>query len=302
MSFRNKLAALLLAFVFAAGLPLGAMPAFAAEEAPQAAPAQVYAAATTPKVTVKISAATATSLTIKWNKTSNVKRVQVYQSNKKASGYQCIATLKNATKYVALGLAENKAYYFKVRVTYKNGKRSTSNYVKKQAVKGDYSVISSYNQYGPAHKQQVKDAVAHFVNTKIKSGMSTYEKVMAAHDYLVKNVSYAPDYSKNGANSAWGALIYGQAQCSGYAWAFQKMCEAMGIGCRYVEADSRHSNPQHRWSMVRVNKKWYHIDVQCNDSSGWNAVLLAGDKYVRMLGYSWNEAAYPKCPANYAAA
>lgn len=310
MASIKKIIASLLVLAVVAATPLGALsatPAAVTTAGTQAAavrlaqPAKAAEPAATPVIKAKVSSATATSVTLSWTKTSKVKSVQVFRSTKKTSGYKRIATLKNTTKYTAKSLAENKTYYFKVRVFYKNGTKSTSNAVQKVKVRGDYSVISSYNQYGAAHKQEVKDAVANFVNTKIQPGMSEYQKVIAAHDYLVKRVSYAPDYSKNGANSAWGALIYKQAQCSGYAWAFQKMCEAMGIGCRFVEASADDINPAHRWNMVKVKGSWYHIDVQCNDSSGWNAVLLAGDKYVRALGYGWNTAAYPKCPASYSA-
>lgn len=66
--------------------------------------------------------------------------------------------------------------------------------------------------YGPKLNQteldQVAGVVSRFASSLPLSSMSDVDKVMAARDYLIQFCSYAPDWSKNRANTAWGALVY----------------------------------------------------------------------------------------------
>ena len=88
--------------------------------------------------------------------------------------------------------------------------------------------------------------------------MSDVDKVMAARDYLIQFCSYAPDWSKNRANTAWGALVYRQAQCSGYARAMKALCDSIGVECCYVHADAAASNPSHQWNTVKIGHDVEH--------------------------------------------
>lgn len=166
---------------------------------------------------------------------------------------------------------------------------------------GDYTVGSVY---GPKLTQeeldQVADAVQLFLNTFDTSSMNDYQKVSTAHDYLCNICSYAPDWSKNRANTAWGALIYHEAQCSGYSRAMKALCDAMGVGCYYVHADANSINSSHQWNVCCVDGQWYIVDVQCNDSSGFRAFFLTSDNIYATSGMSWDRSSVPACPAAYA--
>lgn len=165
---------------------------------------------------------------------------------------------------------------------------------------GDYSVGSVY---GPKLSQgeldQVADVVTTFLNTYDTASMDEYTKIATAHDYLCNNVSYAASWSQNGANTAWGALVYGEAQCSGYARAMKALCDAMNVGCYYVHADENASNPSHQWNQVCINGNWYIIDVQCNDDSGFKAFYLVSDDTYAAAGLSWDRSQVPACPSDY---
>ena len=55
-----------------------------------------------------------------------------------------------------------------------------------------------------------------------RKGMSDYDRVLTAYNYLRSNCIYAyRGWQYNYANTAWGALVYGEAQCSGYARAMK---------------------------------------------------------------------------------
>ncbi|MCM1538409.1 MAG: hypothetical protein NC254_08430 [bacterium] len=166
---------------------------------------------------------------------------------------------------------------------------------------GDYHVGSIY---GPRLNQTELDQVAQAVLTFVESydwtEMDDFTKVSCAHQYLCDICEYAPDWSKNRANTAWGALVYGEAQCSGYARAFKALCDAIGIGCYYVHADENASNPSHQWNEVCVDGVWYIVDVQCNDDAGFPVFyLVSGDTYAYLTGMSWNHDGLPECTKDY---
>lgn len=157
--------------------------------------------------------------------------------------------------------------------------------------------------YGPkltqAELDEVDAAVQNFLNQYITPGMTDYQKVRAANDFLCNTVSYADSWAYNGANTAWGALIYHEAQCSGYARAMKALCDGMGIGCYYVHADASASNPSHQWNEVCVDGNWYIVDVQANDEYNNIAFLVSENFYVSTFGMSWDRSSVPACPSNY---
>lgn len=166
---------------------------------------------------------------------------------------------------------------------------------------GNYSPGSVYGpKLSQAELNEVADAVQTYMNSYDFSSMSEYEKVATAHDYLCNTCEFAPDWRYNRANTAWGALIYHEAQCSGYSRAMKALCDAMGVGCYYVHADDNAINPSHQWNEVCIDGNWYIIDVQGNDKSGFRAFyLLSGDTYAAMSGMSWDRGSVPECPADY---
>ena len=163
--------------------------------------------------------------------------------------------------------------------------------LKTATVKGDYQYGSVYGPYLDAqHLAQVRSVVQSFKINYIRKGMSDYDRVLTAYNYLRSNCSYAyKGWQYNYANTAWGALVYGEAQCSGYARAMKALCDAIGVDCRYVHADSKASNPSHQWNQVRVGGKWYILDAQ---SGGF---LLGSRTWKKKAGMSWDTKGLPTC-------
>ena len=230
-------------------------------------------------IKLKISSAKAASVTLKWNKIKDTSKYNIYRSKKKKSGYKKIATVKSGKNtYKDTKITEKSNYYYKIQAVLPNGGKILSNIKTKVKVKGSYKTGSVYGSSLTQNQlKQVKDYVANFVNVYTEPEMDDFYKVLAAHDYLCKRCSYETrGWSVNYANTALGALKYKKAQCSGYARAFKALCDGMGISCRYVHANSKAYNPSHQWNLVRVDKKWYLIDVQLNDSSGGYFCFLIG--------------------------
>jgi transglutaminase/protease-like cytokinesis protein 3 len=158
-------------------------------------------------------------------------------------------------------------------------------------VKGNYN---SGSVYGPSLStsklSQVRQVVQSFKDNYITKGMSDYDKAWMAFCYLRANCDYAwRGWQYNGANTAWGALVYGEAQCSGYARAMKALCDAIGVKCYYVHANSKASNPSHQWNMVRVGGKWYILDAQ----GGF--FLVGSQTYQNMVGMRWDTKGLPTC-------
>ena len=140
--------------------------------------------------------------------------------------------------------------------------------------------------YGSLEKEAAVESAVAGIYAKLNKG-STYDKVLAVHDYLCNHVNYVEDESD--CYRAYGALVNGTAVCEGYALAFQRIMDSMGIPC-YV-ASGTYKGGAHAWNIVQVDGQWYHLDVTIDDQD-WGIAreffLVPGTK----LGYTtWGNGA-----------
>ena len=247
-----------------------------------------------------VKKATATSITFKWKKYPGAQKYIIYRSTKKTKGYKKIKSLApSKTTFTDKSLKTGKTYYYGIEVKTASGTVPSAYYLSKQKVRGSYKKGSVYGP-GLSKKQlnTVRDLVANFVNTCQTDKLTEEQKIYLAHDYLVATCSYqTKGWHVKSANTALGALKYKKAQCSGYSRAFKALCDGMGVECRYVHANKKALNPSHQFNLVRLKGKWYLIDVQCNDDSGFDAVMLLGKDIVNTyLGsvYRYNTKGMPK--------
>lgn len=88
-----------------------------------------------------------------------------------------------------------------------------------------------------------------------------YEKALYLHDYLCKTVIYDENYS---ADEAYTALIYGRADCGGYADAYRRLLLGVGIRCGFVTGYA--GGDSHAWNMIMLDGKCYFTDVTWDDN------------------------------------
>lgn len=244
-------------------------------------------------------ASTSTAVKLYWSKVSSASGYEVYRQN--GTAWKKVKTNAKASKitYTNKKLKAKKTYKYKVRAyATVNGKKIYSDFsdvfsvkTKTPTVKGSYKKGSVYGPSLSTSKlTQVRRVVQSFKDNFIRSGMSDYEKVWIAFCYIRANCDYAwRGWQYNGANTAWGALVYGEAQCSGYARGMKALCDAIGVSCRYVHANSKAANPSHQWNMVKISGKWYILDAQ-------GGFFLVGSKsWLGTTGMSWNKSGLPKC-------
>ena len=260
--------------------------------------------------TVKLSAPVVTrchsynnkNVKLCWSCTPKAKGYQIYKYTGKK--WKRIKTInkKSTLTYTDKKVKEGKTYKYKIRsYSVVSGKKIYSSFssvrkvsLKHPTVRGNYKANSVYGpSLNSSQLMQVRRVVQSFKTNYIRKGMSEYDKALAAFLYLRSNCSYARrGWQYNNANNAWGALVYNEAQCSGFARAMKALCDGVGVKCKYVHANSKAVNPSHQWNEIRINGKWYIVDAQ----SGF--FLAGSNTWKNMMGMRWNTKGLPKCSAS----
>ena len=135
-------------------------------------------------------------------------------------------------------------------------------------------ISQAYLSADPAGLNEMQSAILEkakaVIAEAITDDMSDYDKELAIHDWLVRNVTY--DEENLNAISApsehnrdpYGALFEGRCICAGYATTFQMFMDMLGISCQTIHSTA-HDGEEHAWNMVCLDDKWYHVDVTWDD-------------------------------------
>lgn len=110
----------------------------------------------------------------------------------------------------------------------------------------------------------VSSEVNRIVGQIIKPSMSDAEKVVAIHDYIVKNTNYKL-VNSNGVttHSAYSLFKYGTGVCQAYAMAAYEMLKKAGLEVHYVTGTG--NGAYHAWNLVKVDGEWFHLDTTFDD-------------------------------------
>ena len=130
------------------------------------------------------------------------------------------------------------------------------------------------------------DAEIKKITSFITDDMTDLEKAVYVHDYMVMNYDYDPNYDPTHYNSNdldqvlsyTSAMLYRKVGvCSGYARTYKLLMDKLGIECKYVSGKAIENDPErlssdHAWNIVKINKKWYYIDVTWDEQYGFGLV------------------------------
>lgn len=136
----------------------------------------------------------------------------------------------------------------------------------------------------------LKDITKHLVDSE----MSDLEKVIDINDYIINRYDY--DY-KQKSISVYSALTTSLTVCQGYSMTAYKMFSYLGIENRIIVG--KINDTPHSWNVVKIQDKWYHLDITNNDSIEKNKYLLLGDDTLIANGYIWDRDKYPKALGGY---
>ena len=157
---------------------------------------------------------------------------------------------------------------------------SAKSYSFKPAKAGTYNVcIKVKDSTGTITKKYMaleviaKTAAEKITDSIIKDDMTSVEKVKAIHDWLVNNVEYDTQGYASGdisdeSHTAEGLFKNRKAVCDGYADAFMQMAEYAGFETIIVAGVGTNSSghtESHAWNQIKVDGKWYNIDVTWDD-------------------------------------
>lgn len=126
----------------------------------------------------------------------------------------------------------------------------------------------------------------------IDSSMSDEEKLLAIHDYLIREVDYDYENYQNNtipyeSYSITGVVKNQLVVCEGYSRTFQILSRSVGIPCIIVSSDAMN----HAWNMVNLNGYWYHIDTTWDDidsgSTLYRHFLCSDDEIEEEGHYDW---------------
>lgn len=98
----------------------------------------------------------------------------------------------------------------------------------------------------------------------INDSMSTEEKLRALHDYIINNTKYDKNMEESGTSiydskRMTGLLNEHYAICSAYTDVYAVMLSKLNL------ENYKISNADHIWNAVKIDNKWYHVDLTWDD-------------------------------------
>ena len=99
---------------------------------------------------------------------------------------------------------------------------------------------------------------------------SDEEKLLYVHDFICGSVRY-DKLKKEYSHEIIGPLGQGVGVCEGIAKAVKLLCDGLGLWCIIAVSDN---NPdkgikyRHTWNVVRLDGRYYHLDVTFDNSLG----------------------------------
>lgn len=131
------------------------------------------------------------------------------------------------------------------------------------------------------NKEDVENAINEIEDNKkyilTHLGGNKENQIKSVHDYLVNNLEYDATVSKDNIYNIYGALINRVTVCEGYARAFKSIMDELGIPCLIACGTGINSSGEvesHAWNYVKLDGKWYAIDVT------WDDPIIIGNGYI----------------------
>lgn len=156
--------------------------------------------------------------------------------------------------YQMLYLDEVRLFYIDTEILY-NLDYST-NYVT------DLDISYLYTKEQTESMQKEIDTRTDEILSQITPEMTDYEIVELIHDEIITSCTYTLVGNSSYITSIYGVLARNEAQCQGYARTFSYLCNLCGIE---TDIALGVANEEHMWNMVKLNGKWYHIDLTWDD-------------------------------------
>lgn len=183
----------------------------------------------------------------------DVKSFKLYKNADSADIKNVMTEVINETPYL---FYTGQSYSKEIKVTTNQITRIFLTY-SKEYKKADGSVDKDKIKKTRAKlDKEIKSAVK-----LVNSSMTSVEKAMVFHDYIISSTEYSNAPSKPNRNSECGVFLDHVANCQGYSLAYGILLEKAGIPVAYVTSEKM----SHMWNLIKIGGKWYNVDVTWDD-------------------------------------
>ena len=171
----------------------------------------------------------------------------------------------------AINLDIPNLFYLDFSKMYLNIERSTSLFSTKYKLYIDPGEYGNYLTKGfDSNNTSVEIATSQIevAKNQIKTTLTgtDYTKIKLLHDLLIDYMSYNAE--SNNKASVYGALIEKKGVCEAYARTYKYILDEIGIENILVTGTATNSTgltEDHMWNYVKLNGKWYAVDVTWDD-------------------------------------
>lgn len=151
-------------------------------------------------------------------------------------------------------------------------------------------------------EKEVDEAVKKISEQLFITGLSPEAKIYLAHNYLATTVDYVPDKDNSldtsYTQSAYGAFIKHRCVCQGFAEAFKRLMDYVGIECLVIYGKTNTTSGLHAWNLVSLGKgsSYYHVDVTWDaaEKKPQYTYFCKNDKFFDGKR-TWNKEYSPEC-------
>ncbi len=141
------------------------------------------------------------------------------------------------------------------KYTYKTDEVTGKNYV--ASVIFSYSMTQS--EYSSATNQV--NTWIEKINSLTAPTFTDREYALFFHDYLCANYEYDTSFA---VHDIYTFIKSGQGVCQSYTYAYTVLLKSVGIEVSWASS----TEMNHMWNLVKLDGKWYHIDVTWDDPVG----------------------------------
>ena len=127
-----------------------------------------------------------------------------------------------------------------------------------------YNYVCLYEHEYELGKKRLKKYMSR-INKLAKVKGSRRLKVCKIDKWFSKHCKYNTSH-----NDSYNAVINKKSMCQGYTDAMNAICYKADIPCEEVVWKN------HAWNIVKIGKKWYHVDVTWDVCCGYGKYLLKG--------------------------
>lgn len=189
-------------------------------------------------------------------------------------------------RLVELALAESSDPCGGDYLRYQYGGYNLAHLMEKEGGRWRYDISIRPVYYTTLKQEQAVDLqVAEAIKEMdLPEQASDIEKIRRVSDFIERRTEYDDVHfrhpgSRHIQSTAYGALIGRTALCQGYAVLAYRLLKELGVDNRIVTGTALVSGEKvrHAWNIVRLNGRYYNLDITLDDVTGSRRYFLRSD-------------------------